>query len=293
MNTTLAMPPAATGLQAWSLPIEGMTCASCVARVEKALGSRDRRPEATVNLATESAQRRGDRRHGARRALEAAVDKAGYAGDASAGAGAPRAPRRAAGWLAGGRGRAALAAAGRCRCCCSCSASTRCRRLAAARARDAGAVLARRALLSRRLEGAARRHRQHGPAGRARHLGRLRPGVYQLLRHAGHGMPHLYFEASAVVITLVLLGKWLETRAKRQTTDAIRALNALRPERRACAAAASSGSCAGAGGLGDLVVVRPGERVAVDGVVLEGASHVDESLITGESLPVAKQPATG
>ena len=55
--------------------------------------------------------------------------------------------------------------------------------------------------------------------------------VYLLLAHGGHGMPHLYFEASAVVITLVLLGKWLEARAKRQTTEAIRALNALRPER--------------------------------------------------------------
>ena len=53
--------------------------------------------------------------------------------------------------------------------------------------------------------------------------------VYLLLKHAGHGMPHLYFEASAAVITLVLLGKWLEGRAKRQTADAIRALNALRP----------------------------------------------------------------
>ena len=72
-------------------------------------------------------------------------------------------------------------------------------RLAAAGAGHAGAVLARRALLPRRLEGAARRHRQHGPAGGARHLGGLRPvSVYLLFAHAGHGMPHLYFEASAV-----------------------------------------------------------------------------------------------
>ncbi len=104
----------------------------------------------------------------------------------------------------------------------------------------------------------------------------------------GHA-PHLYFESAAVVITLVLLGKWLELRAKRQTTSAIRALHALRPElahllefdeekdlpveelRR-----------------GDRLAVRPGERLPADGLVLEGASHVDESMLTGEPLPVPK-----
>ena len=86
-------------------------------------------------------------------------------------------------------------------------------------------------------------------------------------RMRGHGMPHLYFEASAVVITLVLLGKWLETRAKRQTTEAIRALNALRPETRARAPRRRrAATCRSAQvRVGDLVVVRPGERVPVDG----------------------------
>jgi Cu+-exporting ATPase len=87
----------------------------------------------------------------------------------------------------------------------------------------------------------------------------------------------------------VLLGKWLETRAKRQTTDALRALNALRP---ATARVRRSGVDvdlpAGQVELDDLVVVRPGERIAVDGIVVEGQSQADESLITGESLPVAK-----
>ena len=105
----------------------------------------------------------------------------------------------------------------------------------------------------------------------------------------GHGTPHLYFEASAAVITLVLLGKWLEGRAKRQTTDAIRALNALRP---ATARVRRDGVeievIIDKVVLGDQVLVRPGERIAVDGEVTEGRSHVDESLITGESLPVAK-----
>ncbi len=101
--------------------------------------------------------------------------------------------------------------------------------------------------------------------------------------------PHLYFEASAVVITLVLLGKWLEARAKRQTTSAIRALHALRPD---------TAHLLGLDGevdvpvdevlVGDELVVRPGERFAVDGVLQEGLTQVDESMLTGEPLPVSK-----
>ncbi|MDG0854764.1 copper-translocating P-type ATPase [Pelomonas puraquae] len=112
--------------------------------------------------------------------------------------------------------------------------------------------------------------------------------VYQLLAHGDQAM-HLYFEASAVVITLVLLGKWLETRAKRQTTEAIRALNALRPERaRVRRNGADLDVAIAEVRVDDQVVVRPGERIPVDGEVVEGASEIDESLITGESLPVAK-----
>jgi Cu+-exporting ATPase len=110
--------------------------------------------------------------------------------------------------------------------------------------------------------------------------------------HGGHGATnaHLYFEASAVVITLVLLGKWLETRAKRQTASAIRALMKLRPERarRRLADGHEEEVDVGAIRVGDRVVVRPGERLPVDGIVREGATQVDESLLTGESLPVAK-----
>ncbi|MBV8261201.1 MAG: heavy metal translocating P-type ATPase, partial [Paraburkholderia sp.] len=120
--------------------------------------------------------------------------------------------------------------------------------------------------------------------------------VYAMLAHPGD-MAHLYFEASAVVITLVRFGKWLEARAKRQTTDAIRALNALRPDRARIRVEAANGSNAeerevplAQVRVGTLVVVRPGERLPVDGVVIEGRSHVDESLITGESLPVPKAP---
>ncbi len=105
------------------------------------------------------------------------------------------------------------------------------------------------------------------------------------------GLPHLYFEASAAVITLVLLGKWLEARAKGQTADAIRALNALRPSAaRVRRDGVEFDLPVAQVRVGDAVLVRPGERVPVDGRVLEGASHLDESLVTGESLPVTKGP---
>jgi Cu+-exporting ATPase len=105
------------------------------------------------------------------------------------------------------------------------------------------------------------------------------------------GTPHLYFESAAVVITLVRLGKWLESRAKRQTAAAIRALAALRPES-ACVRRDGVELTVplGAVRIGDEVVVRPGERIPVDAVVIEGDSHADESMLTGESLPVAKHP---
>ena len=115
--------------------------------------------------------------------------------------------------------------------------------------------------------------------------------VYLLLRQPAHA--HLYFEASAAVITLVLLGKWLEQRAKRQTTDAIRALNALRPTTARVLRGDVEVEVAVADvRVGDLVAVRPGDRIPVDGEIVTGRSHVDESLITGESLPVAKSPGS-
>ncbi|WP_437883743.1 heavy metal translocating P-type ATPase [Pseudomonas sp. LRF_L74] len=113
-----------------------------------------------------------------------------------------------------------------------------------------------------------------------------------LWANAGHhGMPHLYFEASAVVIALVLLGKYLESRAKRQTSAAIRALEALRPERALRVVEGREEEVSiSALRPGDLVVVKPGERYPVDGQVVEGHSQADEALISGESLPVSKGP---
>ena len=109
--------------------------------------------------------------------------------------------------------------------------------------------------------------------------------------HATGHTPHLYFEASAVVVTLVLLGKWLEARAKRQTTAAIRALHGLRPDVAHLLAKGGEVDVPIAEVMvGDRLVVRPGERLPVDGVLREGQTQVDESMLTGEPLPVVKEP---
>jgi Cu+-exporting ATPase len=112
--------------------------------------------------------------------------------------------------------------------------------------------------------------------------------VYLLLAHGEH-TEHLYFESSAVVISLVLLGKWLEGRAKYQTVEALRALASLRPSKAIVKRDGIESEIAVSALMqGDIIIVRPGDRVAADGIIIEGSSHLDESLITGESLPVAK-----
>lgn len=104
-----------------------------------------------------------------------------------------------------------------------------------------------------------------------------------------HGAPHLYFESSAAVLTLVLLGKLLEKRAKRRTTDALQALENLKPTS-ATAWRRERWQVIPAAELvkGDRVRVLPGERIPADGVVMSGSSHVDEALISGESIPLHK-----
>ena len=109
---------------------------------------------------------------------------------------------------------------------------------------------------------------------------------------AHHGTPHLYFEAAAVVIFFVLLGKYLEARAKRATGAAIRALLDLSPRQaRRLEDGAECEVPAALLAVGDLVVVRPGERIPVDGLVRQGRSGVDESALTGESRAVEKEEA--
>lgn len=108
----------------------------------------------------------------------------------------------------------------------------------------------------------------------------------------GHAdRPHLYFETAAMIVTFLLLGRWLEARSRRSAGDALRSLLALGAQeatrvRRADGTAVEEVVEAGSIEVGDEFLVRPGEKVATDGVVLDGASAVDASLLTGESVPV-------
>ncbi len=122
-------------------------------------------------------------------------------------------------------------------------------------------------------------------------LGTSAAYLYSLFLVATGTGHHTYFEAAAVVITLVLFGRWLEARTRRATGDAIRAILALRPE--TARVEREGGEIElpiAAVAEGDIVVVRPGERIPTDGRVLTGISQADESLLTGESLPVDKRP---
>ena len=271
------------------LGVEGMTCASCVSRVEKALLKVPGVASASVNLASEKATVEV-LSSVPTQALEVAIEKSGYVVKARETASASVASKRswpawwpvAVGavltmpliapmllqllgidWMLGGWAQWALA--------------TPVQFWLGWRFYRAGYKAVRAGAGNMDLLVALGTSAAYGLS------------VYLLWRHGTQGMAHLYFEASATVITLVLLGKWLEGRAKRQTAAAIHALNALRP---ATARVRRDGVEVEVAidqvRVGDLVVVRPGERIAVDGEVSEGHSHVDESLITGESLPVAK-----
>ncbi len=360
MSVTQTLPASmipATALKEWRFPVEGMTCASCVARVEKALAGTPGVEEASVNFATEQASVKASREVSLA-TLKAAVEKAGYAvgeqslrlriGDmtcASCVSRVEKALKQVPGVLSasvnlatetaevtvvGGVTLVQLVAAVD-------KAGYKASKLedsganhgpvqkpgapwwpiAVAAALSAPLALPMFGMLigkSWMLDGwlqwllatpvqfwlGARFYRAGWKAVRAG-AGNMDLlvavgtsaayglSVYMLLRHGDHGMPHLYFEASAVVITLVLLGKWMEARAKRQTTEAIRALNALRPETaRRRRDGVDQDVPVSEVRVGDFVVVRPGERIAVDGEITEGTTEVDESLITGESLPVNK-----
>ncbi|MEC5163226.1 MULTISPECIES: heavy metal translocating P-type ATPase [unclassified Janthinobacterium] len=274
-----------------ALDIEGMTCASCVGRVERVLRKVPGVLAASVNLATESARvtLTGD---AGIDALIGAVEKAGYHAAAPAAPGGAVATAAAKPGL--GDGAKVLLAA-------LLSLPLLAPMLLEWTGRHLMLPAAAQFLLATPVQFwlGARFYRAGWKALLARSgnmdllvaLGTSAAyglSLYQWLL-AGGGGHALYFEAAAVVITLVLLGKWLEARAKRQTTAAIRALQLLRPETARVRRGGQDVDVAAAQvKVGELVVIRPGERVAVDGVVVEGASAVNEALITGESLPVDK-----
>ncbi|HWG67428.1 MAG TPA: heavy metal translocating P-type ATPase [Rhodanobacteraceae bacterium] len=123
----------------------------------------------------------------------------------------------------------------------------------------------------------------------------LLPDVFPVGFRDMHGRVGVYFESAAVIVTLVTLGDWLELRARRRTGSALRALLDLAPKttRRIAADGSESDVSLDEVQAGDVLRVRPGEKVPVDGTVLDGASHIDESMLTGESMPVAKGKGDG
>ncbi|WP_017920085.1 heavy metal translocating P-type ATPase [Burkholderia gladioli] len=299
--------PAAPARQPIELEIGGMTCASCSGRVEKALAQVPGVSRASVNLATERASVSAEAAVSVAQ-LVAAVEKAGYRATLAAGsigtaapaATSPTAPRPSAeSRKAAEARRDLLLLIG--------SAVLTLPLVAPMFAAPFGLSF----MLPAPLEFVLAAIVQFGFGARfyraAWHALRARAGnmdllvalgtsaafglsVWQMLR-APEQAGHLYFEAAAVIVTLVRFGKWLEARAKRQTTDAIRALNALRPDRaRIVEQGVEREVPLAQVRVGSIVAVRPGECFPVDGRIAAGASHVDESLITGESLPVAKAP---
>jgi len=276
--------------ESFTLAISGMTCASCSTRVENALGKVPGVLDASVNLATEQATVRVAQGMSAM-TLIAAVERAGYGALLPQSAGiAPVVPaHKLPDWWP-----VALAML-----------------LSLPLAAPMfGSLLGLHWMLPGWLQMTLATPVQFWLGARFYRAGwkALRAGsgnmdllvavgtsaayglsVYLLLTRAD--AMHLYFEASAVVISLVLLGKFLEARATRQTTEAIRALQALRPlTARVRLDGIDRDLPIESIRVGDRVVIRPGERVPVDGVIEEGNSQIDESLLTGEALPVDKQP---
>ena len=295
-----------------TLAIGGMTCAACAGRVEKALAATDGVLAATVNLATERATVQTAPGVAAD-ALREAVERAGYgvveAPAGAAGEDAERAARE--------RERRALR-----------------RRLVTAAALTAPIVLLDMVPMlvpggMAWLEGwvpmrtlwlvffALGTAVQFGPGWRfyragwaaARHgspdmntlvaLGTTAAYAYSVVATFLPGVlppeaVHVYYEAAAAVVTLILLGKYLEAAAKGRTSEAVRRLVALRP---ATARVVRGGREVEVPveqvAVGDVVRVRPGETVPVDGVVTEGTSYVDESMVTGEPVPVEKAEGEG
>jgi Cu+-exporting ATPase len=289
----------------FSFPVEGMTCSSCAGRVEKALRAVPGVTEANINLAIERADVRGLAGITQLPALAAAVSAAGYraviARPAETQAGAEDAHR--AHEQAQLRREFAVLMI---------SAALAMPLLWQMAAMSLGLHWHLPAWLELLLATpvqfviGARFYRSAWAAVRARAgnmdvlvvLGTTAAYGYSLYLLATLGFSaatgQLYFEASVVIITLVLLGKFLESRAKRGTTAAIRQLMELRPQTARVRQADGTEQEMPINEVrsGDRIVIRPGERIPVDGLVHTGRSEVDESLITGESLPVDKQPGS-
>jgi Cu+-exporting ATPase len=317
--TGQTVPAALTQLEIVSFPVEGMTCASCVNRITRFLARVDGVEDASVNLASESATVRFDPARVSLPILAAAVDAAGYVARVEQSASAGR--EVAVADVAEARTERDEAAAGH-------LASLRLRLIVATvltiplllgLARMSGATWLPAFLTDPIFQyylatpvqfwagwpfykGAwkALRHRA-ADMNTLIAVGTTAAYGYSIATIAfpaffvdaglesSHGALPLYFDTAAAIITLILLGRFLEARARVHTSDSIRRLIGLQPRTARIVRDGTEIDLAiGDVRVGDLVRVRPGETIAVDGVVTDGASGVDESMITGESLPVAK-----
>jgi Cu+-exporting ATPase len=300
----------AVAAETFSFPIEGMTCSNCAGRVEKALRGVPGVIEVNVNLAIERADVRVRSDSTDIQALAAAVSAAGYRARI-----APPANDQAA------DNRADTEAVERERAQSQLRRELLALMVAAAFAAPllwqmAGMGMGLHWHLPAWLELllatlvqfviGARFYRSAWHAIRARAgnmdvlvaLGTSAAWGYSVYLLLALGFSEaagkLYFEASVLIITLVLLGKFLESRAKRGTTAAIRQLMELRPQTARVRQTDGSEREMPINAIrsGDRIIVRPGERIPVDGLVHAGRSEVDESLISGESLPVDKEPGS-
>ena len=297
-----------------ALEIAGLSCASCVGRVERALAAVPDVTAVAVNLATGRAEIRHPEGLVARRDLEVAVVKAGYQPQAPGEdpAEAPVAAREARQAREGAGLRRDLVAAA------VLSAPVVLLDMgghlvpgfghAVHGALGAGAGWIQAGLATLVLAGpGARFFRQGLPALVRGHpdmnalvaLGSGAAYLYSLVAVLAPellppGTAHLYFEAATLIVTLILLGRTLEARARGRTGAAIARLVGLSPATARVIRDGVETEVAQASlRRGDVVRVRPGERVAADGTLVSGSSYVDESMITGEPVPVAKAPGDG
>jgi P-type Cu+ transporter len=276
--------------ETWRLHIGGMTCATCSQRVEKALRAEPGVVAAEVNFASEIATVAVSSGTTELSRLVGAVVRAGYRAEPAPASSAEQAARDRASARAARRELATLIGA----------AVMTAPLLAPMIAHALGAAMSLPGWLQLALAtlvqfgAGARFYRGAWAALRARAanmdvlivLGTS--AAYGLsLWLLASGSSHLYFEAAAAIVTFVRLGKWLEAGAKRKTTSALRALGALRPETATVVRDQLEVDVpTELVRPGEVVVVRPGQRIPVDGRIVDGHSSIDESMLTGESMPV-------
>ena len=288
------------GVARQELTISGMTCASCVARIERKLGRLEGVESASVNLATERASVAYDPNRVSPSQLIGAIEAAGYGAapvmeDVAPGEDADEVRRREL-----GRRRRLLALG------VALSAAV----LALAMIPGlmafptmashnyllAGLALPVWAYVGRGFHRGALVNARHGAANMDTliSLGSSVAYLYSLgVTVAGSDQP-VYFDTAALIVTLIYLGKYLEAAAKGRTGEAIARLAGLQPRTARVVRNGHERDIPMAQVvLGDTLLVRPGERMPADGVVLAGEGVVDESMLTGESLPVAKAPGDG